>query len=141
MKVLPPALRNGLLRMRWEGSSFRTIAKAFGVKLGTVKSVCSKAGVKKSMEPRTMKEKTAGTEPPPAKGTGGVHRGLRLEDMPGRSAWQRRMTFAMFKRRQWPPHHWHIPATAEGVVLRELLMERAAKSVEPAKPRGGTVLT
>jgi hypothetical protein len=146
MKPLPPAVRNGLLRMRREGASFATISKAFGVPVGTVKSVCSKEGVRKVMEPRPPQGKTAKIEPAASRRndetrmandegrTGSVmeHRGLRLEDMPGRTGWERRSTFALFKRGEWPPLHWHIPATLEGAELREMLMERAVMY----KPRG-----
>lgn len=147
MKPLPPALRNGLLRMRQENASFKTISKAFGVPVGTVKSVCSKAGVKavvkgsrgQGMEPLCAKERAARMEPAASrrndetrmandegrKGNPMEHRGLRLEDMPGRTGWERRSTFALFKRGEWPPLHWHIPAKLEGAELREMLMERA----------------
>lgn len=122
MKAMPPALRNGLLRMRREGASFATISKAFGVPVGTVKSVCSKEGVKKSMEPPAKQGNLTQMEPQRIEV---VHRGLRLEDMPGRTGWERRSTFALFKRGEWPPLHWHIPAVLEGAELREMLMERA----------------
>jgi hypothetical protein len=122
MKAMPPALRNGLLRMRREGASFATISKAFGVPKGTVKSVCSKEGVKKTMEPLIQKGENPLIEPQKL----GVHRGLRVEDMPGRTGWERRSTFALFKRGEWPPLHWHIPAVLEGGDLRARLLERAA---------------
>lgn len=143
MKPLPPALRNGLLRMKREGASSATISKAFGVPVGTVKSVCSKAGVKGSrgqgMEPPCAKERAARMEPAASrrndetrmandegrKGNPMEHRGLRIEDMPGRTGWERRSTFALFKRGEWPPLHWHIPVKLEGAALREMLMERA----------------
>lgn len=151
MKPLPPALRNGLLRMRRENASFSTIAKAFGVPVGTVKSVCSKEGVRKVMEPPVAKGKEYSMEPAKKEGRrekegalyyGSVsyrmlprlerreaaevlHRGLRLADMPGRTGWERRSTFALFKRGEWPPLHWSIPSKLEGAELREILMERA----------------
>lgn len=140
MKPLPPALRNGLLRMRRDGTPFATISKAFGVPVGTVKSVCSKEGVKavvkgsrgQGMEPPATKEKAAVMEPFCAlRATKGrpisemEHRGLRIEDMPGRTGWERRSTWALFKRGEWPPLHWHIPSALEGEALREMLMERA----------------
>lgn len=132
MKPLPPALRNGLLRMRQENASFKTISKAFGVPVGTVKSVCSKEGVRKRMEPHAAKGKGRGMEPRRNAECGmrnaecrTLHRGLRVEDMPGRTGWERRSTFALFKRGEWPPLHWHIPAKLEGAELREMLMERA----------------
>jgi hypothetical protein len=146
MKALPPALRNGLLRMRRDGASFATISKAFGVPVGTVKSVCSKAGVKAVMEPHGKKGKGRGMEPRKNDEcrmtndecrTGSVmeHRGLRVEDMPGRTGWERRSTFALFKRGEWPPLHWHIPAKLEGAELREMLMERAVM-YRPKKKEG-----
>lgn len=130
MKAMPPALRNGLLRMRREGASFATISKAFGVPVGTVKSVCSKEGVKaavkgssgQGIEPPAKQRNLTQMEPQRIEV---VHRGLRLEDMPGRTGWERRSTFALFKRGEWPPLHWHIPAVLEGAELREMLMERA----------------
>ena len=146
MKAMPPALRNGLLRMRREGASFATISKAFGVPVGTVKSVCSKEGVKavvkgssgQRLEPPVAKGK-AGVMEPRKEGRGErievVHRGLRLEDMPGRTGWERRSTFALFKRGEWPPLHWHIPAVLEGAELREMLMERAVM-YRPKKKEG-----
>jgi hypothetical protein len=122
--------------MRRDGTPFATISKAFGVPVGTVKSVCSKAGVKPRMEPLVAKGKAQKMEPRKKEGRGerieAVHRGLRLEDMPGRTGWERRSTFALFKRGEWPPLHWHIPATLEGAELREMLMERAVMY----KPRG-----
>lgn len=134
MTPLPPALRNGLLRMRRESATFATISKAFGVPVGTVKSVCSKEGVRKVMEPPRAKGKGARMEPG-VKADLGLHRGLRIEDMPGRTGWERRSTWALFKRGEWPPLHWHIPAKLEGVELREMLMERAA--MYQPKPKGG----
>jgi hypothetical protein len=132
MKHLPPALRNGLLRMRREGASFATISKAFGVPVGTVKSVCSKEGVKKTMEPPVKKGEGPRMEPAAAsrrndeaRMTNAEFRGLRVEDMPGRTGWERRSTFALFKRGEWPPLHWHIPAVLEGGDLRARLLERA----------------
>lgn len=133
MKPLPPALRNGLLRMRRDGSPFATISKAFGVPVGTVKSVCSKEGVKavvkgsrgQGMEPHATKGKAPMMEPGAKPKAKMDHRGLRLEDMPGRTGWERRSTWALFTRSEWPPLHWHIPASLEGPALREMLMERA----------------
>lgn len=139
MKPLPPALRNGLLRMRRENASFATISKAFGVPVGTVKSVCSKEGVRKRMEPHAAKGKGRGMEPWRNVECGmrnvecrTLHRGLRVEDMPGRTGWERRMTWSLFRRGEWPPKEWRIPAELEGAALAEALGERAFKS----KPRG-----
>lgn len=134
MKPLPPALRNGLLRMRRDRASFKTIAVAFGVPVGTVKSVCSKEGVRKAMEPPVAKGKGVGMEP----GWKAVmeHRGLRFEDMPGRTEWERRSTWALFKRGEWPPLHWHIPVKLEGAALREMLMERAVMYKPKPKTKG-----
>lgn len=137
MKALPPALRNGLLRMRRDGATYATISQAFGLPVGTVKSVCSKEGVRQRMEPQVTKGKTGVMEPGEEQQkaeilkaemmkTEMVHRGLRLEDMPGRTGWERRSTWALFKRGQWPPLHWHIPVKLAGDDLRALLMERAA---------------
>ena len=132
-----------MLRMRRENASFATISKAFGVPVGTVKSVCSKEGVKKRMEPPAAKGKGRGMEPRrnaecrmQNAECRTLHRGMRVEDMPRRTGRERRSTFALFMRGEWPPLHWHIPAKLEGTDLREMLMERAVM-YRPKKKEAG----
>lgn len=55
-----------------------------------------------------------------------VHRGLTHEDMPGRWQDERRLTFAAFRRGQWPPPTWGVPEHVEGDDLRAMIEERRA---------------
>lgn len=125
MKPLSAALKKGIVAMKAGGASYRAVSRSWQVPLGTVKSLCAKAKLKTAMEPPSKKGKAVAMEPQ-AEGPSSVHRGLRSEDMPGRTQWERRMTFAVFRRGEWPPRHWKIPATLEGIDLREMLVERAA---------------
>ena len=54
-----------------------------------------------------------------------THRGLAWYHMPGRRE-SKRMTFALFKRDQWPPANWKVPARLRGAELMLLLHERAS---------------
>lgn len=146
MKKLAHGIRQGILGMRRAGGSFGEVARAFRVPLGTVKSVCSKAGLRAGMEPGPKQS----MEPPCAQGAGAgsepgrkrsmepanpkEHRGLRVEDMPGRTNWERRMTWALFRRGEWPPPHWEIPTRLEGGDLRRRLADQAARC-RPKKRR------
>lgn len=68
-----------------------------------------------------------------------VHRGLTYEDMPGRWQDERRLTFAAFRRDQWPPLTWGVPQHVEGDDLRAIIEERRA--MNRRKRMGGNRLS
>lgn len=55
-----------------------------------------------------------------------IHRGLTWEDMPGKDPMIKRLTFATFRRAQWPPPNWKVPSHLEGPDLKILIEERLA---------------
>ena len=70
-----------------------------------------------------------------------VHRGLTRADIVGRTEMERGLRWALFKRGEWPPAVWNIPAKLEGVALLQMIEERSAMGVpawKAAKRRGNT---
>lgn len=112
-----------------KGMSYREVAEALGLPVGTVKTWVRRrrqGDMKPGMKPAAAQGK--GVDMKPGMKPGLVHRGLTVEMMPGRTGWERRMTWSLFKRGEWPPKEWRIPAGLEGEALVRVLGERASKS-------------
>jgi hypothetical protein len=122
-----------------KGMSLRATAAFLALPVGTVKTwrhrqrkqadKSVRVSMKPAMKPAPAKERATAMKPGMKPG---VHRGLTVEMMPGRTGWERRMTWSLFRRGEWPPKEWRIPADLEGPALASALGERAFKS----KPRG-----
>lgn len=79
------------------------------------------------------KERLKASEKAGNKTDSDVHRGLKWQHMPGRGKGNKKLTFALFKRGEWPPKGWHVPAKLEGGDLMMLLHERACMNERRAK--------
>ena len=78
----------------------------------------------------------------PKKKAGGIdrveeHRGLRRSDIVGRTEFERGLRWSLFKRGEWPPAAWKIPATLEGVALLQMIEERSTMYVPAWKAARG----
>lgn len=62
-----------------------------------------------------------------------VHRGLMWQHMPSSRDANKRLVFALFKRGQWPPAAWRVPAHLQGGDLMMLLHERACMNERKPK--------
>lgn len=62
-----------------------------------------------------------------------THRGLRRSDLVARTELERGLRWALFKRGEWPPQVWNVPAALEGVALLQMIEERSAMYVSAWK--------
>lgn len=68
-----------------------------------------------------------------------THRGIMRSDIVARTEIERGLRWALFKRGEWPPAVWNVPATLEGVALLQMIEERSGMYVpawKAAKRKG-----
>lgn len=128
MRARPLILKKLALDVWRTGKSITATARICAVPVGTVKTWRSR-GKWKRHEPRHE------TPAPVVKRAGHetTHRGLSWQHMPSNRDANKKMVFAMFRLKQWPPRKWQVPGHLEGGELMMMLHERACMNERKPK--------
>lgn len=115
--------------LRVKGASYREMAEALGLPVGTVKAWASrkKRAMQPGMQPGATKGKAAEMQPGMQPAKLATFRGITALDLPGRTRAEQSLNFAALKRGAYPPRSAGIPGYLEGKELVEALQKWCAK--------------